>query len=135
MFQGSCMCQLVQYQFTGPSLWCAHCHCTDCRAAHGAAFVTWFGVDEADFKLTAGESALRWYTSSPGARRGFCATCGTTLFFQAERWKGEMHITLASLATALDRAPQAQVFWDSHVAWLPDPVLPRYGGPSGTEPQ
>jgi hypothetical protein len=28
--------------------------------------------------------ALRWYRASPAAARGFCATCGSTLFWRAD---------------------------------------------------
>ena len=72
--------------------------------------------------------ALRWYASSPGAERGFCVRCGSSLFFRSQRWPGELHITLAYLHVDADRAPMAHVFWDTHVDWAAvDPAdgLPR----------
>jgi len=38
----------------------------------------------------AGENNLTWYRSSQKVRRGFCATCGSTLFWAplAEEWIG-----------------------------------------------
>lgn len=74
---------------------------------------------------------LRWYESSPGAERGFCSRCGSMLFFRSERWPGELHIVRACFGDPLDRAPQAHVFWDSHVDWAsidPDDGLPRKPG-------
>jgi len=30
------------------------------------------------------QDGLKWFQSSPQARRGFCGTCGASLFWQAE---------------------------------------------------
>lgn len=41
-----CLCGDLKLEATLPSKWVAHCHCSLCRRAHGAAFVTWVGMDE-----------------------------------------------------------------------------------------
>lgn len=126
-YGGSCLCGAVQFHFTGPSLWCAHCHCSLCQRAHGAPVVTWVGADEQRFVLDRGGS-LRWYASSEDSERGFCSTCGSTLFFRSQRWPGEMHIVRSNLAGEIDRTPQAHVHWESHVDWLVlGDELPRSG--------
>src|SRR3546814_3530323 len=56
------------------------------------------------------EHLLRWYASSPGAERGFCSRCGSSLAFRSTRWPGELHLAVANLAGPADRAPQAHVF-------------------------
>jgi hypothetical protein len=133
--QGACLCGAVRYAVIPPTKWCAHCHCRQCQTSHGAAFVTWFGVADAQFRITAGEEDLVWHQSSAPARRGFCRHCGSRLFFRSERWPGETHVALATLADPLDRAPSAHVFFDSHAGWAPVAgELPRYGGVTGTEP-
>src|SRR5690606_34943450 len=43
----SCFCGAIRIDAELPSKWVAHCHCTMCRRAHGAAFVTWAGFDDA----------------------------------------------------------------------------------------
>ena len=132
---GACLCGAVRFEVVPPTKWCAHCHCSLCRRAHGAAFVTWFGVERSRFVLVAGDEDLRWYRSTPPARRGFCRRCGSTMFFESERWPDEVHIALASMECPIDRAPSAHVFFDSHVGWVePADELPRLGGPSGNEP-
>ena len=37
----------------------------------------------ADFTLT-NDAGLKWYRSSDTAKRGFCGTCGSTLFWQGD---------------------------------------------------
>jgi hypothetical protein len=125
---GGCLCGYVRFRVEWPSQWVAHCHCTLCRRAHGAGYVTWFGMAEDRARIHDDAGSLRWYASSPGAERGFCARCGSSLFFRSERWPGELHITLANLDGPADRVPQAHVFWDTHVDWAagdPQDGLPR----------
>lgn len=125
-FEGGCLCGQVRFEVRGPTLWCAHCHCRMCQKAHGAGHVTWVGAKEADFAITEGAQELVWYRSSPEARRGFCRACGSSIFFVSTRWPGEMHITRANFDGDIDRAPQVNVFCDSHVDWEPmDERLPR----------
>jgi hypothetical protein len=132
---GACLCEGLRFELTPPTKWCAHCHCGMCRRAHGAAVVTWIGAYSESFRLTAGGDLLRWYQSSPTARRGFCGRCGSTLLFEGERWAGEIHIARASVAGAIDREPMAHVFFDQHVSWLQiNDDLRKLGGPTGTGP-
>jgi hypothetical protein len=125
---GSCLCGAVRFDAELPSKWVAHCHCTLCRRAHGAAFVTWVGMDVTRVTLTDADGVLRFYESTPGADRGFCSRCGSMMFFRSTRWPGELHIARALFEADVDRAPQVHVFWDRHVDWValdPDDGLPR----------
>ena len=70
-----------------------------------AAFVTWFGMENDRARIDDPAGALRWYASSPGAERGFCTHCGSSLFFRSEHWPGELHIALANLEGEADSAP------------------------------
>ncbi|HQW80783.1 MAG: GFA family protein [Rhodanobacteraceae bacterium] len=125
--QGGCLCGKTRFAFALPTIWVAHCHCTMCRRAHGAAFVTWVGVEAARFRWTAQEQ-LHWYASSSGAERGFCACCGSPIVFRSERWPGEIHLARALIEGELDRAPQLHVFHDYHVPWVSlGDDLPRKG--------
>jgi hypothetical protein len=126
---GGCLCGAVRFTIGATSKWSAHCHCSLCRRAHGAAFVTWLGYNEDSVAIDNGDDTLRWYESSPGAERGFCVRCGSTIFFRSKRWPGELHITVANLDGDADRVPQAHVFWDSHVDWIDlGADLPRRDG-------
>ena len=116
--KGSCLCESVKFEITFPTKFAAHCHCSLCRRAHGAAYVTWVGVKNNQFKLTSGEQYLGKYKSTPEAIRTFCRNCGSPLFFESSRWEGEIHVAQAHLKGELDRAPRAHVFFDDHVPWV-----------------
>lgn len=113
-----CFCGKVRVRAEFPSKWVAHCHCSMCRRAHGAAFVTWVGMEATRCRIEDPQAVLRWYASSPGAERGFCSSCGTMLLFRSQRWAGELHIARAGFVDPVDRRPQAHVFWDAHVDWV-----------------
>jgi len=115
---GACLCGAVQFEADLPSLWCAHCHCTQCQRFHGAAVVTWVGVKADNFRLTSGADSLCWYRSSAPAQRGFCGECGSSFLFQSEQWPGEMHICRSNLKDPIDREPEGHVHYDSHAPWL-----------------
>ena len=125
--RGGCLCGAVRFRIALPSRWVAHCHCTMCRRAHGAAFVTWVSADLDGFRPEPGaEAALAWHDSSPGARRGFCRICGSPMLFRSATWPGEIHVAAAALDEGPDRAPQQHAFWDAHVPWTTaDPHLPH----------
>lgn len=132
---GGCLCGAVRFRIAFPTKWCAHCHCSMCRRAHGAAFVTFVGVPSGQFAIERGADDLVRFDSSAGAWRRFCRVCGSTLTFEGERWPDEVHVVVANLDGPLDREPAAHCYWDVRVAWVHiDDALAKLGGPSGTEP-
>ena len=115
---GTCLCGAVQFEVVGPSKWMAHCHCTRCQKAHGAAFATWVGVESGQAHIIDPQGALRWHVAPQGGQRGFCSQCGSPMFFKSERWPGELHIARALVAGPLDLEPQEHVYYESHVDWV-----------------
>ena len=115
---GGCLCGGVRFGLDGPPLWVAHCHCSMCRRAQGAGFVTWAGFAEDALRIEAGEDLLSRYSSSPAAGRSFCRRCGSPLYFRSARWPGEIHVTLASLDSTEDLRPAAHAYWSSRAPWL-----------------
>jgi len=55
------------------------CHCVACRKQTGH-FGASLDVPRSALKIE-GEEAIRWYRSSEKVQRGFCGTCGSTLFW------------------------------------------------------
>jgi len=79
MLKGSCLCGAVTFEATGPASPVEVCHCTQCRKWTGHFFAN---VEVPRDGLTIhGENNMTWHRSSEKVRRGFCATCGSTLFF------------------------------------------------------
>ena len=79
MHEGSCLCGAVTFQVEGDLPGPDACHCIQCRKHSGHFFVS---TDVPKSALTIrGEDKVRWYQSSAKARRGFCSTCGSSLFW------------------------------------------------------
>lgn len=77
--RGSCLCGAVTYVLSGPLRPMIVCHCVQCRKMSGH-FAAATQSLASDMEIS-GES-LKWYRSSDVAERGFCGTCGSTLFWR-----------------------------------------------------
>ena len=127
--EGGCLCGAIRFELALPTSFCVHCHCSMCRRNHGAGFVTWTGVPKQQLKLLKGEKSLVDYRSSEHGTRGFCKRCGSTLFCESTRHPELIDIVLASLDGPIEREPQAHIYFDTHVDWMPlDDTLPRING-------
>jgi hypothetical protein len=133
---GSCLCGAIQFEVDLPTLFCAHCHCSMCRRAHGAGYVTWIGVPKTQFRVVGGGDQLRTYRSSEHGIRQFCGTCGSSMFCEIEHDPPTVDIVLANLDAPIDREPQLHIFYDSGASWAQqvDDKLPKLGGKTGSEP-
>ena len=76
---GRCLCGAVRYEIRGPLAPAHACHCTLCRRQSGH-YVVATSARRSDFVLTE-DRGLKWYRSSPSAKRGFCMECGSALFW------------------------------------------------------
>ena len=77
---GSCLCGAVRFETAGPLRGVIYCHCSQCRKQTGH-FVAATQVGDGDIAIS-GQGALKWYGASQDARRGFCGTCGSVLFWK-----------------------------------------------------
>lgn len=76
-----CLCGAVRVTIRGDLDDLAACHCSQCRRWSGHV---WAAVPVPDDRLTIeGEDHVRWFKSSDTAERGFCATCGSSIFWRA----------------------------------------------------
>lgn len=103
---GSCLCGSVRYRVDGPMRAVVACNCQQCRKQSGHFFAATGAVD-ADLTVEDG-GTLRWYAASKGAKRGFCATCGSALF-----WKADGSDRTSILAGSLDG--ETRLTLDRHI--------------------
>ncbi len=92
MLKGSCLCGGISFQARGTARDPAACHCGQCRKQSGHY---WAAVNVALDDLTI-IGAPTWYAASAAARRGFCGTCGSFLFWQGAD-EDEMGVALGAL--------------------------------------
>lgn len=87
MAKGRCLCGAVTYEAEGGLGTAQPCHCTDCQRWVGGPFM---GVEPESVTI---DGPVTWYRSSEWAERGFCATCGSTLFW---RLQNGSHLTVTA---------------------------------------
>jgi len=97
MNRGSCLCGAVSYSVDGPLRPVVACHCVQCRKSSGH-FVAATSAPRGSVTVT-GE--VSWYHASDTARRGFCGTCGSSLFWDGPGTHLSIHAGTLNGATGL----------------------------------
>ncbi len=127
MYQGSCLCGGVQYEYHGEISEIAICHCSQCRRAQGTPFVTNAPVLAEKFVIIRGEHLLKSYFSQPDKRRVFCRECGSPLFSQRTDRPEVLRLRVGTLMGDLEARPGYHIYHDSRANWFSlSDDLPRY---------
>jgi len=113
---GGCFCGDVRYRVTETPSWVGNCHCSSCRKASGAAFITYAVIPLSEYEVAKGEPQV--YQSSPGVERSFCGRCGTTLTYRADQFHGDIQITVASLDHPEDLQPMCHTWVAERLPWI-----------------
>lgn len=112
---GSCLCKSITYEITGGFKLMGNCHCSTCRKANGAPFVTWGIIDPPQFRWNSGEAFLQAYASSPDTERCFCGKCGSSLVTRHSGAVGE--VVVASVDGDPGLRAGAHIFVASKAPW------------------
>ena len=75
--KGGCLCGAVRFTATGVETDHEACHCGMCRRWAGSPLLA-ANTESVRFE---GEESPEVYDSSEWASRGFCSTCGSSLFY------------------------------------------------------
>ncbi|MFK7838441.1 MAG: GFA family protein [Sulfitobacter sp.] len=95
MTTGSCLCGGVTFELRGTLRNSVACHCVQCRKISGH-YVSATQVGPEQLNITS-DSTLQWYRSSAPAERGFCNTCGSSLFWRHEADNGAVSVMSGTL--------------------------------------
>lgn len=92
---GRCDCGLVRYSVHGPLREVYNCHCSRCRRITGHFLAaTAAHADDVSF---VSDATLKWYAPHETVQYGFCAECGSTLFWRAMNAPEHLSIAAGSL--------------------------------------
>jgi hypothetical protein len=125
---GGCLCGAVRYEVRGPLRDVLICHCGECRRWHGHVSAS-AAAQKQDLAIVEARG-LRWIRSPRSdarARRGFCAQCGSSLF-----WDPPERPTVSIAAGTLDGPTGLRSISHWFVSQagddyeLPDDGLPRH---------
>ena len=87
--EGGCLCSAVRYKATANPLRVTVCHCTFCQKVTGSAFLVEPIFQKIDVEFS-GEPPRTYEHRSDGSGKrvtiNFCGRCGSTLYFDLERF-------------------------------------------------
>ena len=86
-----CLCGNISFKIKGKLRQVINCHCSQCMKTHGN-YAAYTACPEENITFI-NKKTLKWYNSSKIAKRGFCSTCGASIFYK--RFKSE-NISIAA---------------------------------------
>lgn len=93
---GGCHCRRVRYRARGVNRQVTECHCSQCRKQVGHRYAS-TGAKTSDIEID-GAANITWYRATLYAKRGFCSTCGSHLF-----WRQTSEDYTGILAASIDQ--------------------------------
>jgi hypothetical protein len=131
--QGRCHYGAIRYAVSAEPVYHAMCHCGDCRRATGAPAVSW-ALFPCNAVTITGDVQI--YASSENARRHFCGTCGSSLFYTNEVvFPGLIDVQSATLDDPAALPLQVQVQTAERIGWMEHlqdvPAFERYPAAPG----
>lgn len=119
--EGQCLCGQVIFTLEPPARDVIVCHCGQCRRWHGHVGA-YTNVSKKQFNLVRSDG-LSWFVSSSSAQRGFCHTCGSSLFW--ERIGGDsISVAAGTLTPPTGLRTSLQIFTEHRGDYYPlDPAV------------
>lgn len=117
MITGKCECGLVQFEIDGPIEDFSHCHCSQCRRMHGAAFGSFAGVAKAGFRYLSGETDVTAYQSSATSTRTFCKACGSNFFVALDSEPDTLYVAMGVIDGDPPRPDGYHIYVGSKAPW------------------
>ena len=97
MITGNCECGQVKFEVDGEIEDFSHCHCSQCRRLHGAAYATFAGVAKSEFRYTEGAALVREYASSQKNTRVFCSICGSNILVASKFEPEALYLSMSAI--------------------------------------
>jgi len=127
MIKGKCECGRVQYAVDAEIEDYTHCHCSQCRRLHGAAFASYGGIPRDKFRYVSGEADLKIYASSKQIDRVFCRHCGSNILADFVPEPDMLYITMGTIEGNPECPPGYHQFVGSKAPWYEiGDALPRH---------
>ena len=118
MITGRCECSSIKYQVDGEINDYSHCHCSQCRRLHGAAFASFGGVLKKDFSYISDQKNLACYASSGNHERLFCKNCGSNILVVLEDEPDSYYLSMGSVDDNPTCPPAYHIFVGSKAPWF-----------------
>ena len=117
MIEGHCECKRVSFQADCEISNFSHCHCSQCRRLHGAAYATFSGVKTDKFEYLSGEEDIKIYNSSDDHERVFCANCGSNILVKVDGYPDDLYLSMSAIDGNPSLPEAYHIFVGSKAPW------------------
>jgi hypothetical protein len=126
MLRGRCACRAVAYEVADEFVAAFNCHCSNCRAMTGSAFLPWGEIERDKIRLIAAADAVLTVGDADSGQAFACATCLSLLCWSV-RDGAYVRVPYGTLVDEPALKPTAHIFVGSKASWheIPDD-LPRH---------
>ena len=107
MHSGQCECGSVRFEVKNLGDTVTACHCSQCRRSSGHVWAS-ANAKKEDYTFLS-DDGLTWYKSSDWAERGFCANCGSSLFYRMTN-QDQMSVGAGCLDVTVDLSMGRHIF-------------------------
>ena len=125
MLRGRCACNAVAYEVRDEFVAAYNCHCSNCRAMTGSAFLPWGDIEREKLTVAKGAESLL-VEGDPGAAHAMrCRECFSLLYWTPR--EGYFRVAYGTLVDEPTLKPTGHMFVGSKAPWheiLDD--LPQY---------
>jgi hypothetical protein len=116
VLRGRCACNAVAYEVWDEFVAAYNCHCSNCRATTGSAFLPWGEIEREKLRVTKGADSLTLIGDAHAAHEMRCGACLSLLCWTA-RAGTYLRVPFGSLIDEPALKPTAHMFVGSKAPW------------------
>jgi hypothetical protein len=116
VLRGRCGCTAVGFQVADEFVAAFNCHCSNCRATTGSAFLPWGEIEREKLRVTKGGDSLMTIGDPAGLHEVRCSAC-VSLLYWTSRGGAYVRVPYGSLVDEPMLKPTAHMFVGSKAPW------------------
>jgi hypothetical protein len=115
VLRGRCGCNAVAFEVSDEFVVAYNCHCSNCRAWTGSAFLPWGEIEPEKLSVRRGADLLVDVGDSGGHHATHCRECLSLVYWTG--YEGKIRIPYGALVDEPTLRPTAHMFVGSKASW------------------
>ena len=116
MLRGRCGCKVVTFEVADEFVVAYNCHCSNCRATTGSAFLPWGEIEQDKLRVTKGAASLALLGEERAAHEVRCGECWSLIYWTS-RDGAFVRVPYGTLIDEPALKPMAHMFVGSRAPW------------------
>jgi hypothetical protein len=117
VLRGRCACRAIADEVEDAFVAAFNCHCSNCRATTGSAFMPWGEIEREKLRVTKGAGSLRMLGDPDADHEVHCEACLSLVYWTSMRERAYVRIPFGSLVDEPMLKPTAHMFVGSKAPW------------------